>query len=475
MNITLYSFTKRKNSTARPTSGGTNYTGTLKANTSVVSPSVIFEFSAFPSVNYAYIQEFSRYYWITDKIQLANNLWQLDMHVDVLASYKTEIGSSSKYVLRSASRYNGTITDLKYPVKTDVNYARQTINIFNGYSFLNTYVLGVVAPSTNPLEGAVTYFLLNDAEMRSLRNTLMTGANYFGSITDPDIQNFALLMGNPMQYIKSCVAYPYNLVSIVGSVNPEPMILGNINCGSFPTMNQSYLHDSKNVDLTAHPEDINRGTYMNVEPFTQRYLYWSQLGIVHLPSVLISERRKLTITADVDLISGIGRLKVESVSTLPGEVNGLVYETNFTLGYDVPLAQVVTGDPLKVVSATTSVIGAGLSAMTGNIGGLVTGAASAIGDFMAASVPNMTGYMAGGGCTLRPDSMELIEAFFMPADANVAEYGRPLMKTVTISTLAASSSSSGYVLCADGEIAIDGCEPEITEIESYLTGGFFYE
>jgi len=125
VNITLYSFTKRKNSTKRP-ADGTTYTGTLKDNTSVVNPSVIFEFSAFPAYNYAYIQEFARYYWITDKTHVANNVWIITMHVDVLASYKNEIGGSSKYVLRSAAAFDGTISDFKYPIKNTTHVSKQT-------------------------------------------------------------------------------------------------------------------------------------------------------------------------------------------------------------------------------------------------------------------------------------------------------------------------------------------------------------
>lgn len=466
MNIKLYSFTKRKNSTKIPT-GGAIYTGTLKSNTSVVSPSIIFEFSAFPAYNYAYIQEFSRYYWITDKVQIANNVWQIDMKVDVLASYKTEIGDSSKYVLRSAVAYDGAITDLKYPTKTDVKFKRQTVAPFNNYTYATTYILGVVSPSTVPTNGAVTYFIMSDAEMMSLRSNLMTGANsYFGGITDPDIQNFALLLGNPMQYIKSCRAFPFELTSLYST----DLVLGNTNCGSKRVLNYNSISDTKNIIFNGHPQ-INRGIYMNAEPFTQRYIYWSPIGLVHLPSVLIGQNTMGVLNFTLDLISGIGRMTFETdhLSTPTDTDEGILFQSDFQLGYDVPLAQVVSGDPIKLVSATTNVLGAGLSALTGNIAGAIQGGVSAIGDFMSASVPQMTGYLAGSGSTLRPSALDLMDAFYLCADMNVSEYGRPLMQTVTINTL------SGYVLCADGELETDGTEPEITELESFLTGGFFYE
>lgn len=474
MNITLYSFTKRKNSTARPTSGGTNYTGTLKANTSVVSPSIIFEFSAFPGVNYAYIQEFSRYYWITDKIHLANNLWQLDMHVDVLASYKTEIGNSSKYILRAASEYNGDAVDMKYPTQANVVYKKQTIKPFEDYEpqigNRGTYIVGVV--EAGAAVGAISYYALTEMQMNSLRSQLMTGQNYFGGITDPDIQNFAIVMGNPMQYIKSCRYYP---LTGLASEQQTIMVLGTTNIPNMTLLARETISDNFGVLLNAHQDYTSRGAFTNYDPFTMRFLYWPPIGLVHLPSALFVGHTQLKITFDLDLTSGIGRILVETDSLDPTMVHTIVYESNFVLGFDVPMAQMISGDPTKIISGTSKALSAGLSAATLNIGGVVSGATGAIMDFISANTPQLTGYIAGSGSRLPVGSMVLLESFYSIADANNEEFGRPLMETRTISNLAASASSSGYVLCADGEIAIDGCEPEITEIESYLTGGFFYE
>lgn len=463
MNITLYSFTKRKNSTKLPT-GGTTYTGTLKDNTSVVAPSITFSFSSFPAYNYAYIQEFARYYWITDKTQISNNIWVLSFKVDVLASYKTEIGSSSKYVIRSASAYNGTIVDMKYPTTAEVEYKKQTISPFNSYiGVLGTYVVGVVEAGAGI--GAVSYYALNEMQMNQLRSVLMTGQNYFGSITDPDIQNFAILMGNPMQYIKSCRYYP---LTNVASSQQTNMVLGNTTIPNMTLLYNTTISDEKGIILNTHSEYASRGDYTNYEPFTMRFLYWPPIGLVHLPSSMFVGRTQLKCKLELDMTSGIGRLIVETDSLAP-MVQSIVYESNFVLGFDVPLAQMVTGDPTKIISGTTNALSAGLSAFTGNITGMISGATGAIMDFISANIPQMTGYLAGTGSRLPVGSLLLLECFYGIADQDVAEAGRPLMATRTLSTL------SGYILCADGEVETDGTEPEITELESFLTGGFYYE
>ena len=70
MIVKLYSkFAKRNNSTKTPT-GGVEYTGTLKDNCDILNPVVIFQAAGavdyFPaSYNYAYIDAFERYYFIT--------------------------------------------------------------------------------------------------------------------------------------------------------------------------------------------------------------------------------------------------------------------------------------------------------------------------------------------------------------------------------------------------------------------------
>ena len=458
MTIILYSFSKRKNSTERPT-GGTTYTGTLKDNTSVVNPSVIFEFSAFPAYNYAYIQEFSRYYWITDKTHVANNVWIISMHVDVLASYKTEIGSSSKYILRSASDFDGNITDMKYPTKAVVN---ANVATHRPFTLGGKYVLGVVTP--DGISGAITYYCLSESQMATVRSTLMTGQAYFGNITDPDIRNFAIVMGNPMQYIKSCRFYP---IDIQGGVS------GNMTLGNTVVPNMSILYattqrDTFSFTLTNHPEYQNRGRYTSWEPFTQRFLYYPPIGLIHLPSALYAHFIQLNGTFEIDFVSGTGRITLRTPTTTENDASE-VFSTSFIYGFDVPIAQLISGNPLKIVNGVTNLFSAGVSAITGNIGGVVTGAVSAVSDFISANVPQLTGFVDGGGSQLDPGVISFIEVFYGLADDNNAEFGRPLMAVRTINSL------SGYVLCADGEIETDGTEPEISEIETYLTGGFFYE
>ena len=99
MNVTFYTFSKRVNSTAQPVSG-TDYTVILKEPSSVISPrlDLIWSGTGSPTAfNYAYISDFGRYYWVTNW-EYHDRKWTCSLTVDELASWKTEIWSSGKYV-----------------------------------------------------------------------------------------------------------------------------------------------------------------------------------------------------------------------------------------------------------------------------------------------------------------------------------------------------------------------------------------
>ena len=69
------------------------------------------------------------------------------MKEDVLATYKTEIGNSTEYVLRtdSTTDFNGEITDTTYPATTDiVSESYSLSNIFTTDLSVGCYIVGII-------------------------------------------------------------------------------------------------------------------------------------------------------------------------------------------------------------------------------------------------------------------------------------------------------------------------------------------
>ena len=65
---------------------GTSFDCVLKADTSVLKPTIILSSNAdaIKTYNYMYIDDFKRYYFIDDIVSKNNNLWEISGHVDVL-------------------------------------------------------------------------------------------------------------------------------------------------------------------------------------------------------------------------------------------------------------------------------------------------------------------------------------------------------------------------------------------------------
>ena len=61
----------------------------LKSDTSILQPILVLK--NYTKGNYCYIKELNRYYYITDIRVLNGGLYQLQLDVDVLMTYKTEI------------------------------------------------------------------------------------------------------------------------------------------------------------------------------------------------------------------------------------------------------------------------------------------------------------------------------------------------------------------------------------------------
>ncbi len=87
--------------------------GILRDESSIIAPIITVEApaSSFSNVNYAYISDFDRYYYIEDVASIRNGLTQITMRVDVLMSYKQQIRDSSALVKRNAYNYNLLIND----------------------------------------------------------------------------------------------------------------------------------------------------------------------------------------------------------------------------------------------------------------------------------------------------------------------------------------------------------------------------
>lgn len=128
--------------------------GTLKEDVSIITPTIRYEYDSFIEFNYVYIPDFKRYYFVDDVRVLSNKIYEADLSVDVLMTYKDNILELDGFVDRCSSEINPNIIDKKrvieqgfdteiYTVDNDITYdngidissASNIIYTLSGYRF----------------------------------------------------------------------------------------------------------------------------------------------------------------------------------------------------------------------------------------------------------------------------------------------------------------------------------------------------
>lgn len=114
----------------------------IKENSSIVNPTLIVTtFDHFPQCNYFYIEEFNRYYFVTDLISIRKDALQITGKSDVLMSNKEDILNMKGIIDRSAVGENNYLADVN---QNFLNYkTNEIININKGFNETPTYVLTV--------------------------------------------------------------------------------------------------------------------------------------------------------------------------------------------------------------------------------------------------------------------------------------------------------------------------------------------
>lgn len=478
-NVTLYTLEKRDNSTKRPSSQGTSYDCVLKHGSGVLNPSISLNLGLTnnpSSYNYAYIAIFGRYYFIEEWLW-EDRLWTAKLKVDVLATYKNEIGNSNLYVLRSSAESDGRITDLLYPAKTGCNF--QAVSKNNPWTGI-CYVLGIV--SKNASIGSMRYYAVGQEALASICRKLMD-ADFVIDTThlfDPDefSKGLQLSLADPIQYIKSCVLLPVSLSELINSGTIEDIVCFNWDTGvsGVSLRPRTRIDKTWEFSIPKHPDTNARGNYVNSAPFTNLTLMIPPFGSITIDTSVTVNADTITVGVEVDALTGKGILYVVCngivLNRIEGQIGVPVSLSSVTRDYIGGVTNTV-GAVSEAVSGITSSIGAfkhkkiggGLNALTSGANGVVSG----IGNAMASMIPRAQTVGTTGSFVALNNDLRLEAQFFRPIDDDNLHNGRPLCKMRTLKNL------GGYMLIQDGDVTINGTGTEDAEIRAFLESGFYYE
>lgn len=328
---TFYQFPKKENSTAQPTisTPKVDYDIVLKGQCSILAPTIALQVAlstAPDQYNYCYIGSFNRYYFVKDWI-FDNRLWIASLSCDVLASYKYFIGSSYEYVTRSASDYDGSITDNLYPVTSTYSTAYSAItnpnqlNILTGMSG-GSFIIGLMNGDSNAI-GGISYYAMSLGQMQNLREFMLgnsnAGTSDLADILQNDITDLSpgvvKALFNPFQYIASCIWFPYDYSTEatwtqVSNIQFGYWQLANISARRVPA-NQVVQLFTATATPSVHPQSATRGEYLNCAPYTENVIYLPPFGTIPLDGVLIKDVTNIQLYWWVDVTTGQATLDIK--------------------------------------------------------------------------------------------------------------------------------------------------------------------
>ena len=141
MNITFYTNESPDNEVTKTLTQIYTCSGELHENCSIIDPVITCEVnnvgsSNIPVINYAYIPDFNRYYFIRN-ITFIGKIVQFDMHVDVLSSFADELKAHNAVIARQQNRHNLYLNDGIFRTYQNPHIqVKQFPNGFNTYHFV---------------------------------------------------------------------------------------------------------------------------------------------------------------------------------------------------------------------------------------------------------------------------------------------------------------------------------------------------
>lgn len=436
---TFYKNDKKINSTKLPTSSPDDITLTveLKDVTSMFTPSLFISADVFTDglghivnpmrYNYCYLPDFERYFFVRSWSWIVGR-WECALEVDVLASFKTEVGNATCYILRAASKVNPNIVDTRYPTKAALaaqpthersivnniwNTDLKTASISKGF-----YVIAVTNNDSNAV-GSVSHYAMSVSAMSEFMSKMYAAPTWM-NITDANIsQDLQKMMINPIQYVTSCMWIPIGFsTSYASSTHTIPVGWWSLTLtATVYRIDDSTMSNSASitVPIKKHPQYGPYKKWVQLSPYTTAALYFPPFGFIPLDTSKMYESDEVNLSVLVDYLTGKGELTVSSRyidEDNPGysRLGNVFYHATAQVGVPMSISQ-MSIDKSAITNMSTWVGAAGISLAVGGLqdsikglsNGLINGAKTMWNSGMeklTSGVANLTEKMSGGRYTI---------------------------------------------------------------------------
>lgn len=491
MEALFFSFSKRKNSTKVPVdSTGTTFNITLKEPTSMDTPALVLSADTF-SFNYCKFN--NQYFFVSQIVSRRNNLWEVQLEKDVLATFRSQILGTSAYVLYD-NQGNSEIVDSRLAVKTTPSIQSNAAAFPSLDKNIGRYILSCVGTNSanswlipyrmNPSSVVNSVFIQNVYD--SIDSVVPTWSDdstdpttaiqklsdlvdkiyFFGTNFLKRAWSNQLSSGNAMDCIRGCTWLPFDWQS---SGNAEIITLGKYNTGfaatKLGTPSDPAIRTLSTVTLTI-PWQFS--DWRNTAPYTQLYLYIPFIGVISLPPSSLKGATSIDITPSLNVISGDLAIRVSCGSQTIG-----TYGANVAVPVPLGSSNIAPGKMLN--SLLTGVTGAAINATSGNV---ITAGAAALNGIAGATLAAISGQPSSVGGLSSGAAVGLLtnivifsvchDTVVTPSSVSAA-VGMPAFAVKQIGTL------SGYVQCHEFSLNAAAESGDLDAVNNYLNSGVFIE
>ena len=386
MTITFYTNTYDRRvvdkSAMSPYSQIGTVSGTLRRETDVRRPVIQFALSDTyindPSLNYAYIAEWGKYYYITDKKVLRDGFVEFSLQEDVLMTFRMEILASDALIERWEQNESPYLSDAQRPITASIareiiekagtipdHFNPENVTDQNAKPYALTLVGSITQTWMTPTTGdiwkpnldyplnlvgpkKVTYAMTN-GEVTSVLDYLIGGSissSFYGQGTEGVI---------------GCVVFPFDLSAVGaadGQQNPVNMFSHQV---SNYTAQSVYPNATLRFSFGKFKSTRANASFADLEPYRRATLYLPYIGMVDIPMRYIGGNG-IQIEYNVDPRTGACQAMVYALDA-NDQIVAMIKALAGQLGVQIPItsSNAVQMTQVETMAAIKMAIGAATS------------------------------------------------------------------------------------------------------------------
>ena len=493
-------FAKRKNSTLRPTNAQLNsfvdISVLFKNPSSLDNPTLTLKYTTSDDFEYNYAvytndNGITNYYFVRDKICRNNDLWEVSLTLDSLATHKSEVLATTAYILYDANS-NTQIPDNRLPMKTSKTISSSSVDcpfVPDGGCFIlsltgahnstgvykvDSLELAALIDDLNDVTDNIFDFTIDNPPTTPTAPSGSTNVYEWVEYVGDMVEYAALMLkywfhigvtpvsqifgsGNIPENIRECRFIPFNRGTTGG---PIPIYLGTFKTkSSLGKLATETVVEAVSVTIPWQATDYRRRS-----PYTELYIYLPYIGMIRLsPENLIGQN-------SINVQYALGMRDGSFICTLrtgSGDNTEVIGQYSANVAASVP----VGFSNINIPRAAQSVIAAAANIASKNVSGVGMAALN----FADSITPN---YSSVGGldgvaaiATLQKITCySIFHDTIAAPNLDLATIGAPTMCSQLISSL-----PNGFIQCNEAHVSADADIAILDELDSFLNSGFYKE